>query len=65
MRKLFTAAAIAAAAMVAAGGTVGAVKFGEPDTDNAYPWVGLMVAVDDDGEPLWRCPGSLLQETCS
>ena len=60
MRKLVTAGTLAAAGVVAAAGTVGAVKFGEPDTENAYPWVGLMVAVDDDGEPLWRCTGSLL-----
>jgi Trypsin len=40
-----------------------AVKFGEPDSENVYPWVGLMVAVDADGDPLWRCTGSLLSET--
>jgi Trypsin len=39
-----------------------AVKFGEPDTANEYPWVGLMVAYDEDGNPLWRCTGSLLSE---
>ena len=39
-----------------------AVKFGEPDTENAYPWVGLMVAFDEDGNPLWRCTGSLLAD---
>jgi secreted trypsin-like serine protease len=38
-----------------------AVKFGEPDTANTYPWVGLMVAVDEDGNPLWRCTGSLIE----
>jgi secreted trypsin-like serine protease len=38
-----------------------AVKFGTPDTANAYPWVGLMVAVDGDGDPLWRCTGSLIE----
>jgi hypothetical protein len=37
-----------------------AVKFGTPDTENQYPWVGLMVAYDEDGNPLWRCTGSLL-----
>jgi len=39
-----------------------AVKFGEPDTANEYPWVGLMAAFDDDGNPLWRCTGSLLSD---
>ena len=38
-----------------------AVKFGTPDAANAYPWVGLMVAVDEDGDPLWRCTGSLIE----
>ena len=38
-----------------------AVKFGTPDTANAYPQVGLMVAVDEDGNPLWRCSGSLIE----
>jgi hypothetical protein len=40
-----------------------AVKFGTPDTANAYPWVGLMVAFDEDGNPLWRCTGSLLSDS--
>jgi secreted trypsin-like serine protease len=38
-----------------------AVKFGVPDEANAYPWVGLMVAFDADGNPLWRCTGSLIE----
>jgi hypothetical protein len=41
--------------------TVGAVKYGVPDTNNIYPWVGLMVAYDADWQPLWRCTGSLIQ----
>ena len=40
-----------------------AVKFGEPDSENMYPWVGLMVAVDEDGDPLWRCTGPLLSDS--
>jgi secreted trypsin-like serine protease len=54
-----------AAAVVMAGAIASpaeAVKFGEPDTANEYPWVGLMVAVDEDGDPLWRCTGSLLSD---
>ena len=35
-----------------------AVKFGDPDFQNQYPWVGLMAAIDPAGEPLWRCTGS-------
>jgi hypothetical protein len=37
-----------------------AVQYGEPDVNNEYPWVGLMVAYDEDWTPLWRCSGSLL-----
>jgi len=51
-------ASVAVAGLVAS--PANAVKFGEPDSANAYPWVGLMVAYDEDGNPLWRCTGSLL-----
>ncbi len=40
---------------------VGAVTDGEPD-GNGHPYVGLMVAQDGDGNPLWRCSGTLLSE---
>lgn len=64
MRKLFAVLALVTAVAVAAvaAGPANAVKFGQPDTANAYPWVGLMVAVDEDGNPLWRCTGSLLSD---
>jgi hypothetical protein len=38
-----------------------AVTDGEPD-GNRHPYVGLMVAQDDKGAPLWRCSGTLLSE---
>jgi hypothetical protein len=61
MRKsLLSALAVVAALLVVP--SAGAVKFGTPDTTNAYPWVGLMVSVDSQGEPMWRCTGSLLSE---
>ncbi len=41
---------------------VGAVKNGEDD-GNGHPYVGLMVAQDADGNPLWRCSGTLLSST--
>ena len=41
---------------------VGAVTDGEPDGDG-HPYVGLMVAQDADGNPLWRCSGTLLSPT--
>jgi len=42
--------------------SVGAVGNGEPD-GNGHPYVGLMVAQDDAGNPLWRCSGTLLSST--
>jgi len=41
---------------------VGAVTDGEPDGDG-HPYVGLMVAQDANGTPLWRCSGTLLSPT--
>ena len=37
-------------------------KGGSPD-DGEHPYVGLMVALDGDGLPLWRCSGSLISPT--
>lgn len=39
-----------------------AITYGELDGD-AHPYVGLMVALDGDGNPLWRCSGTLLSPT--
>lgn len=41
---------------------VGAVTDGQPD-GNGHPYVGLMVALDEDGNPLWRCSGTLMSST--
>ena len=38
-----------------------AITNGQPDGNN-HPYVGLMVALDEDNVPLWRCSGSLLSE---
>ena len=35
---------------------------GAPD-GNSHPYVGLMVAKDGNGTPLWRCSGTLLSPT--
>src|SRR5687767_13642347 len=40
----------------------GAVTDGELDGEG-HPYVGLMVAQDEDGNPLWRCSGTLLSPT--
>ncbi|MBN2258207.1 MAG: trypsin-like serine protease [Anaerolineaceae bacterium] len=39
-----------------------AISDGEPDGDG-HPFVGLMVAQDADGNPLWRCSGTLISPT--
>ena len=41
---------------------VAAITDGEPDGDG-HPYVGLMVAQDANGRPLWRCSGTLLSPT--
>ncbi len=38
------------------------VKYGNPD-NNDHPYVGLMVAQDAGGNPLWRCSGTLMSPT--
>jgi secreted trypsin-like serine protease len=41
---------------------VAAITDGEKDGDG-HPYVGLMTALDDQGEYLWRCSGTLLSPT--
>ena len=60
MKKLLLLVTLVASLAIGAA-PANAVKFGTPDTGNVYPWVGLMVAVDEDGNPLWRCTGSLIE----
>jgi hypothetical protein len=57
-RLLLLVASVLATLIVAT--PAGAVKFGTPDVNNQYPWVGLVVFYDASGNPLWRCSGSLL-----
>jgi Trypsin len=60
MRKLLTVlGALAAGAVLAL--PAAAITDGEPDGDG-HPFVGLMVAQDASGDPLWRCSGTLLSE---
>jgi secreted trypsin-like serine protease len=60
MRKktLVTALSVIAILVIAVS-PVGAITDGELD-GNGHPYVGLMVAQDADGTPLWRCSGTLL-----
>jgi hypothetical protein len=61
MRIASRVAALAAAVAVAFAGAAAApaITHVQPDGD-AHPYVGLMVALDKDGVPQWRCSGSLL-----
>jgi len=62
MRKKLMAGAVAAAALVAAAGTANAVTDGELDGEG-HPFVGIMVAQDAAGNPMWRCSGTLISPT--
>ena len=49
--------------LMAAGiSTAMAITDGEPDGDG-HPYVGLMVAQDGSGVPMWRCSGTLISPT--
>lgn len=62
MRKLLVGVVLAATLVVAGIGSASAVTDGEPDGED-HPYVGLMVAHDADGNPLWRCSGTLISPT--
>lgn len=63
MRRKALATTIAALALVAlAASPASAITDGAPDGDG-HPYVGLMVAQDDTGAPLWRCSGTLISPT--
>lgn len=59
--KLLRAFLAAFAVIVIAFSPVAAITDGYPDGDG-HPYVGLMVAQDADGNPMWRCSGTLLTE---
>src|SRR3989304_6886309 len=61
-KKMLMAAITAIAILVIVVGPVGAVTDGELD-GNGHPYVGLMVAQDTNGNPLWRCSGTLISPT--
>ena len=59
-KTLIALVALLAAAVIAL--PASAITDGSPDGD-AHPYVGLMVAQDGDGNPLWRCSGTLISPT--
>lgn len=62
IKKLLALTAAALATLTLSVGPAAAITDGEPD-GNRHPYVGLMVAQNDKGEPLWRCSGTLLSST--
>jgi len=60
MKKLLAAAAVLATTTVAAGHADAITN--NYQVDNVHDFVGLMVALDDQGEFMWRCSGSLLED---
>jgi hypothetical protein len=62
MRRTFIVSLLVLASLLLVTGPVAAITDGGPD-GNGHPYVGLMVAQDGDGNPLWRCSGTLLSPT--
>jgi trypsin len=60
MKAVVVAASLAALLLGASGAM--AITNGQSDMGH-HPYVGLMVALDKDGFPLWRCSGSELTPT--
>ena len=63
MRKLLVLLSGLALTLGVWTGPAAAVTDGVPDSNNDYPFVGLMVAQTEDGDPLWRCSGTLISPT--
>ena len=61
-RRLLLSLALVAALTAIVATPALAVTNGQPDGTN-HPQVGLMVALDGDGVPLWRCSGTLMSAT--
>jgi hypothetical protein len=59
MKKTLALLAALFATIAVAAGPAGAITDGQLD-GNGHPYVGLMVAQDAKGNPLWRCSGTLI-----
>lgn len=62
MRRVITLIAALALVLALHAGPANAITDGELD-GNGHPYVGLVVAQDADGTPLWRCSGTLISST--
>lgn len=61
-KKLMLVVAVLFALLALPSRPTSAITDGELDGEG-HPYVGLMVAQDADGNPLWRCSGTLLSPT--
>jgi hypothetical protein len=61
-RSLLASFAIVVALTTIISGPAMAITDGVPD-GNTHDFVGLMVAQDADGNPLWRCSGTMISST--
>jgi hypothetical protein len=62
MKKAILTLVLALVLVLSSAGVASAITDGELD-GNGHPYVGLMVADDADGNPLWRCSGTLISPT--
>lgn len=62
LRRVLVAFAAFAVVLGGASAAHAITRGGEPDAGE-HPYVGLMVALDADGNPLWRCSGTLISPT--
>jgi Trypsin len=62
MRKALAVAVAVTATLMIGLVPASAITNGTPDHEG-HPYVGLMVAKDATGAPLWRCSGTLMSET--
>lgn len=53
---------LVATLLLAVAASAQAITYGQPDTNNQYPWVGLMLAPAEGGG-FWVCSGSLISKT--
>jgi hypothetical protein len=62
MKKTVVAFVMVLVLVLSTVGIAGAITDGQED-GNGHPYVGLMVADDANGNPLWRCSGTLISST--
>jgi secreted trypsin-like serine protease len=61
MKKIAVALVLMLVLVLSVMGVASAISDGELDGEG-HPYVGLMVAQDENGNPLWRCSGTLLSD---